>query len=79
VIFAILFAIPLVLTSIRVAEITTFWIAYALTRPLGASFADWLAVDTGRGGLAVGTGIVSLVGLALIAALVALLARRQRS
>jgi len=79
VIFAALFAIPLVATSLRVAEIATFWIAYALTRPLGASFADWIAVDGSRGGLNVGTGLVSIIGLACIAALVAAVQRRQRS
>ncbi|MBC7590431.1 MAG: hypothetical protein H7226_05215 [Salinibacterium sp.] len=79
VIFAILFAIPLVLTRVRVTEIATFWIAYALTRPLGASFADWIAVDGSRGGLNAGTGAVSLIGLAVIAALVAVLQRRQPS
>jgi uncharacterized membrane-anchored protein len=78
-IFAGLFAIPLALTSQRIAEITTFWIAYALTRPLGASFADWIAVDSGRGGLGVGTGLVSLIGLAGIAALIAVVQRRSPS
>ncbi|MCU1439101.1 MAG: hypothetical protein JWP85_98 [Rhodoglobus sp.] len=79
VIFAILFAVPLALTSLRVAEVATFWIAYALTRPLGASFADWIAVDSSRGGLNAGTGVVSLIGLAVIAALVAVHQRRERS
>ncbi|MGV8895374.1 MAG: hypothetical protein ACOH10_07365 [Rhodoglobus sp.] len=79
VIFAIMFAIPLVLTSMRVSEIGTFWIAYALTRPLGASFADWIAVDGSRGGLNVGTGLVSLVGIAMITAFVTSLQREQAS
>lgn len=79
VIFAILFGIPLVLTTARIAEIATFWIAYALTRPLGASFADWIAVDGSRGGLNAGTGVVSLTGVAIIAVLVAVLQRRERS
>jgi uncharacterized membrane-anchored protein len=79
VIFAILFTVPLALTSLRVAEIATFWIAYALTRPLGASCADWIAVDSSRGGLSAGTGVVSLIGLAVIAALVAVHQRRERS
>jgi uncharacterized membrane-anchored protein len=78
-IFAGLFAIPLALTSVHIAEITTFWVAYALTRPLGASFADWIAVDGSRGGLGVGTGVVSLVGLAGIAALIIVVQRRSTS
>jgi uncharacterized membrane-anchored protein len=46
------------------AAIPSFWFAYILTRPLGASFADWTAVSADRGGLGWGTGQVSL-GLAL--------------
>ena len=50
-----------------------FWFAYVVTRPLGASFADWLAVSNERGGLGLGTGPVSLVLAALIACFVAYL------
>ncbi len=53
--------------------ILAFWSAYVLTRPLGASFADWLAVSHTRGGLDLGTGPVSLVLAALIALCVAYL------
>jgi uncharacterized membrane-anchored protein len=54
-------------------SILAFWFAYVVTRPLGASVADWLAVSSARGGLALGTGPVSLVLAAAIAALVAYL------
>ena len=50
-----------------------FWFAYVVTRPLGASFADWLAGRRARRGLGLGTGPVSLVLAALIAAFVAYL------
>ena len=50
-----------------------FWFAYIVTRPLGASFADWLAVSSQRGGLAIGTGLVSFVLAATIAMFVAYL------
>jgi uncharacterized membrane-anchored protein len=53
--------------------ILAFWSAYVLTRPLGASFADWLAVSHDRGGLDLGTGPVSLALAALIALFVAYL------
>jgi uncharacterized membrane-anchored protein len=53
--------------------ILAFWSAYVLTRPLGASFADWLAVSHERGGLDLGTGEVSLALAALIALFVAYL------
>jgi uncharacterized membrane-anchored protein len=55
--------------------IISFWFAYVVTRPLGASVADWLAVSHARGGLALGTGPVSLVLAAAIAAFVYHLAR----
>jgi uncharacterized membrane-anchored protein len=51
-------------------SILAFWFAYVVTRPLGASFADWLAVSSARGGLALGTGEVSLALAALIAGFV---------
>lgn len=54
-------------------SILAFWSAYVLTRPLGASFADWLAVSHSRGGLDLGTGRVSLALAALIALFVAYL------
>jgi uncharacterized membrane-anchored protein len=46
-------------------EVPAFWIAYILTRPLGASFADWVGRDRLAGGLGVGTGWVSL-GLSVV-------------
>jgi uncharacterized membrane-anchored protein len=53
-------------------EVLAFWVAYVLTRPLGASVADWAAVEPSRGGLGLGTGGVSLI----LAAVVLLLVRR---
>lgn len=41
-----------------------------MTRPLGASFADWISVSHARGGLGMGTGPVSLVLTIVIAVLV---------
>jgi len=41
--------------------VLAFWAAYVTTRPLGASFADWMAVEKDRGGLGWGTGPVTLV------------------
>lgn len=51
-----------------------FWFAYVITRPLGASVADWLGKPRTSSGLGVGAGAVS-IGLTLaIACLVAFLA-----
>lgn len=72
-IFGILILIPLAVWSYAgrrtpiALSVGTFWAAYSLTRPLGASVADWMAT---RHGLAWGTGPVTAVGLALFALLV---------
>ena len=58
--------------------VLAFWLAYILTRPLGASFADWMGVSSARGGLAWGTGQVSLVLLLMIIALVIYLTRTRK-
>ena len=55
--------------------VLAFWIAYVLTRPLGASFADWIAVPPARDGLGIGTGVITLILLAAIVVAVALLQR----
>jgi uncharacterized membrane-anchored protein len=67
VLFAILIALPAIgFYQFKMNEILAFWFAYIITRPLGASFADWMGVSIARGGLALGTGPVSLVLLILI-------------
>ncbi|MDE2231334.1 MAG: hypothetical protein KGJ95_04630 [Candidatus Omnitrophica bacterium] len=40
-----------------------FWLAYILTRPLGASCADWMGKARGMGGLGWGDGLVSVIFL----------------
>jgi uncharacterized membrane-anchored protein len=54
--------------------IFAFWFAYVVTRPLGASFADWLGKPTSSSGLGWGDGRVSLALTIVIACLVAYLA-----
>jgi len=54
--------------------ILCFWVAYVATRPLGASFADWMGKSKSAGGLGVGDGTVALALSALIFCLVADLA-----
>lgn len=62
ILFAVWISIPaLAYRLLRLNEIAAFWVAYILTRPLGASFADWMGVSHARGGLEWGTGPVSLV------------------
>jgi len=47
--------------------VVAFWFAYVVTRPLGASFADWLDMPRNVGGRGFGDGPVALVGVALVA------------
>jgi len=74
VLFAVLIAIPAVAFRFGLNEGVAFWWAYIITRPLGASFADWLAVPTSQGGLNFGKGAVSIATWVLIIAFVAFLA-----
>jgi uncharacterized membrane-anchored protein len=54
--------------------IFSFWFAYVITRPVGASIADWLGKPSDVGGVGVGSGVVSLVLAVLIACFVGYLA-----
>jgi len=51
--------------------VAAFWTSYVLTRPFGASFADWFARPEALGGLGYGTGPVSLALFVAIVACVA--------
>jgi len=56
----------------------SFWFAYVATRPLGASFADWMSKPQSVGGLGWGDGRVTLALTMLIFCLVAYLAITRR-
>jgi uncharacterized membrane-anchored protein len=58
--------------------VLTFWIAYVLTRPLGASLGDGLSQPRDDGGLGLGTTWTSLLFLATILAVVGYLAVTKR-
>ena len=68
--FAVLFALPaLAYRLFGLNEIFAFWFAYIMTRPLGASFADWFGKPI-LGGLGLGDAPVALVLTILIIAFV---------
>jgi uncharacterized membrane-anchored protein len=50
--------------------VLSFWLAYILTRPLGANLGDWFASPSTDRGLGLGYGITSLIFLATILAAV---------
>jgi uncharacterized membrane-anchored protein len=71
VLFTVLLAIPaLGYWLFGLNEIFAFWFVYIMTRPVGASFSDWISVSHIRGGLGLGEGTVSLCLTIVIAALV---------
>ncbi len=80
VMFTLLFAVPgLAFRYAGFDAVAAFWTSYVLTRPLGASYADWLGVSHARGGLAWGPGNVALLFSALIILGVVALARSERA
>lgn len=62
----------------RLNAVVAFWAAYVLTRPLGASFADWVGKPYSHGaGLGYGDGTVTAVSAGAILALVAYVTIRR--
>jgi uncharacterized membrane-anchored protein len=64
--------------GLRLNAILSFWLAYILTRPLGASIGDYLASPTEEGGLGLGTNLTSAIFLSTILGLVVYLAITKR-
>lgn len=72
--FAGVICVPLVFWKLGGSPVVAFWAAYVITRPLGASFADWIGKGhTFGGGLGFGDGRITLLLIAAIAAAVAYL------
>lgn len=71
-------AIAVLHFGLRLNAILSFWLAYILTRPLGASIGDYLASPTKEGGLGLGTNSTSFIFLGAILALVVYLAVSKR-
>ena len=73
--FTVFIAIPaLAYWKLRMNAIFAFWFAYVVTRPLGASYADWLGVGHSHGGVGLGRGLVALILSVVIVGFVAYLA-----
>ena len=67
----IIAAIAFAYYVLKIDGILAFWLAYILTRPLGASFGDLLSQPQEYGGLGFGTIITSAIFLTAIIAIVA--------
>jgi uncharacterized membrane-anchored protein len=62
----------------KLNAVLAFWIAYVLTRPLGASFGDYLSQPRDNGGLGLGTVGTSAIFLVTILSLVIYLTKTGR-
>jgi uncharacterized membrane-anchored protein len=73
--FASIIALPAVAHRwFGLNSILAFWFAYIITRPLGASFADWLDATRHLGGLNLGQGPVALAFAVVMVGFIAYLA-----
>jgi uncharacterized membrane-anchored protein len=79
VLFAIIMAVPILgRYGFRLNGVVAFWFAYVVTRPLGASIADWLAKPAKAGGVGLGDGPVAMVLLLMIVVPLTVVAVRHR-
>ena len=68
IVFTIAICVPLLAWRLGVNPVLTFWVAYILTRPIGASFADYFGMPKDISGAGLGHGAVSVVTLILVLA-----------
>ena len=71
-------AVALAHYRLKLNAVLAFWIAYILTRPLGASLGDYLSQPRADGGLGLGTVVTSALFLSAILAVVVFLTITRR-
>ena len=77
--FAVLIVLPVLARRwFGLSAVAAFWLSYVLTRPLGASFADWMGTPSFRGGLGIEMAIVAASWALAIAGFVTYLAVARR-
>ena len=75
ILFGIVILIPAVAWwKLGLNGVAAFWLAYVVTRPLGASFADYISKPTNMSGIGFGDGPTALVFTVAVALLVIYLA-----
>jgi uncharacterized membrane-anchored protein len=75
IVFGVLITIPaLARRWFDLNEIAAFWMAYVVTRPLGASFSDWVSKPHSGGGLGLGDGTTAALCTLAVLGLVTYLA-----
>jgi uncharacterized membrane-anchored protein len=65
-VFTAAICVPFLAWRLGVNPVLTFWVAYILTRPIGASFADYFGMPKDISGAGLGHGAVSVVTLILV-------------
>jgi uncharacterized membrane-anchored protein len=71
ILFTVVIAVPAIAwRPFGLNSVLAFWAAYTVTRPLGASYADWMGVGHHLGGLGLGREVVSVILFIPIVALV---------
>lgn len=71
-------AVTIAYYAFKANAVLSFWIAYILTRPFGASMGDYLSQPAANGGLGLGTVVTSAVFLSTILSLVIYLTISRR-
>jgi uncharacterized membrane-anchored protein len=71
-------AITLAHFVFKINATLSFWIAYILTRPLGASLGDYLSQPTDKGGLGINSVVINLIFFIAIVGLVRHLTLQQK-
>jgi uncharacterized membrane-anchored protein len=75
---ALIGAVTIAHYGFKLNAVLAFWIAYILTRPLGASIGDYLSQPRDEGGLELGTVATSVIFLVTILSLVIYLTKTRR-
>jgi uncharacterized membrane-anchored protein len=79
VLFAVVMAVPVLgRYGLGLNSVIAFWFAYIVTRPLGASIADWLAKPSSVGGVGMGDGVVAMILLLTFVAVLTVVVVRHR-
>jgi uncharacterized membrane-anchored protein len=74
---AVLIALIVIGWRLGANAVLSFWLAYVLTRPLGANLGDWFASPSADHGIGVGTAVTSAIFLTAILATVVYLTRTR--
>lgn len=76
---SLLLVIVLAYYFTKISRVILFWLAFVLTRPFGATFGDLLTKPPEKGGLNFGTTISSLILFIILAVLVVVAVKKNKS